>query len=177
MTKEVFNDYIKPFVVLVVICLVVSLLLAVTNSMTSPVIEENARLEAERTRQEVLPGSTTFTKLDVDAAALGIEEAYREDGGLGYVMTAGYKGYGGNVVVTVGLDNDGKVVGISANVSSETPNEGTKAGQRSYLDNYMGLTGSADGVDTITNATYSSTALRTGVSAVLRAFDTVKGAN
>ena len=170
MTKEV---------VLVVICLVVSLLLAVTNSMTSPVIEENARLEAERTRQEVLPGSTTFTKLDVDAAALGIEEAYREDGGLGYVVSAGYKGYGGIVTVTVGLDNDGKVVGISANVSSETKGIGSKAGQESYLSNYKDLVNAAaaEQVDTISNATYSSTAVRNGVSSILRNFESIKGAS
>ena len=170
MNKESFNEYIKPFLVLVVICLVVSFLLAYTNSVTEPIITKNAILEAERTRQEVLPGSTTFTELGVDGLE-GVESAYRDDGGAGYVATAGYKGYGGIVTVTVGLDNDGKIVGISANVSSETPNVGTKAGQESYLQNYIGLSGTAAGVDTITNATYSSTAVRTGVTAILEAFE------
>lgn len=176
MTKEAFNEYIKPFVVLVVICLVVSFLLAFTNSKTEPIIEENARIEAERTRREVLPNATTFTELTVDTKALGIQSAFREDSGAGYVVTAGYKGYGGTVTVTVGLDNDGKVVGLSANVSSETQGIGSKAGQLTYLNRYIGLTGSADGVDTITNATYSSTAVRDGVSAAFRAFETIKGA-
>ncbi len=171
-----FNEYIKPALVLVVICLVVSFLLAFTHSVTDPIVKENERAEAERTRQEVLPGSTTFTELDVSGIE-GIETAFRDDGGAGYVATAGYKGYGGTVVVTVGLDNDGKVVGISANVGSETPNVGTKAGQESYLANYIGLSGTAENVDTITNATYSSTAVRTGVTAILKAFDSIKGAN
>lgn len=177
MTKEAFNEYIKPFVVLVAICLVVSFLLAFTNSVTAGIVEENARLEAERTRQQVLPGSASFTELQVDAVALGIKSAYREDSGLGYVVTAAYKGYGGGEVeVTVGLDNDGKVIGISADVSTQTTGIGSKAGQESYLNKYIGISGSADGVDTISNATMSSTAVRTGVSAILKAFDTIKGA-
>lgn len=176
MKGNTFNEYFKPFVVLVCICVVVSFLLAFTNSKTAPVIEENERIEAERTRQEVLPGSSTFTELDVSGIE-GVETAFRDDGGAGYVATAGYKGYGGIVTVTVGLDGEGKVVGISANVSSETPNVGSKAGQESYLKQYIGLSGTAAGVDTITNATYSSTAVRTGVTAILEAFDSVKGAS
>ena len=176
MSKESFNEYIKPALVLVVICLVVSFLLAFTNSKTAPVVAENARIEAERTRQEVLPGSGTFTELDVSAVP-GVETAFRDDGGAGYVAVAGYKGYGGIVTVTVGLNNDGQVVGISANVQSETPNVGSKAGQESYLAKYMGLSGTAAGVDTITNATYSSTAVRTGVTAILESFDSIKGAS
>ena len=171
-----FNEYIKPALVLVVICLVVAFLLAFTNSKTAPVVEENERIEAERTRQEVLPGSSAFTELDVSGIQ-GVETAFRDDGGAGYVATAGYKGYGGTVTVTVGLDNDGKVVGLSANVSSETPNVGTRAGQESYLQNYIGLSGTAAGVDTITNATYSSTAVRTGVTAILTAFESIKEAS
>lgn len=176
MTKSVFSEYIKPIVVLVVICLVVSFLLAFTNSKTAPIVAENERIEAERTRQEVLPGSSTFTELDVSGIS-GVDSAFRDDGGAGYVVTAGYKGYGGTVTVTVGLDNEGKVVGISANVSSETPNVGTKAGLISYLDRYMGLTGTAENVDTISNATYSSTAVRTGVTSILKGFDSIKGAS
>ncbi len=178
MSKETFNEYIKPFVVLVCICLVVSFLLAFTNSKTAPVVAENERIEAERTRQAVLPGSASFTELDVSAID-GVETAFRETSGAGYVVTAGYKGYGGIVTVTVGLDNDGKVVGISANVSSETKGIGSKAGQESYLSNYKDLVNAAaaEQVDTISNATYSSTAVRNGVSSILRNFESIKGAS
>ena len=176
MTKEQFNEYIKPFVVLVCICLVVSFLLAFTNSRTEPIIEENARIEAERTRREVLAGAEDFTQLLVDADALGIRSAYRENAGLGYVVTAAYKGYGGEVVVTVGLNNDGEIVGLSANVGTETTGIGSRAGQSDYTGRFIGLTGSADGVDTISGATYSSSAVRFGVNAALAAFDTIKEA-
>ncbi len=178
MTKEKFNEYIKPFVVLVGICVVVAFLLAFTNSVTAPKIAENKRIEAEQTRRAVLPGSVDFEEVACDTAALDIDSAYRETAGAGYVVTSTHVGYGGGeVVVTVGIDNDGKVVGISADVSSQTSGIGSKAGEESYLDKYMGLSGSADSVDTISNATRSSTAVRTSVSAALNAFGTIKGAN
>lgn len=178
MSKQAFDEYIKPFLVLVVICLAVSFLLAFTNSVTEPIITENKRLEAIRTRQAVLPGSVDFEEIDCDTAALDIDGAYRETAGAGFVITSTHVGYGGGeVIVTVGLDNDGRVVGISVDVSSQTSGIGSKAGERSYLDNFMGLAGSADGVDTIANATRSSTAVKQSVNAALNAFDTIKGAN
>jgi len=174
MKNNTFNEMIKPIIVLVAICLVVSALLGFTNSVTAPIIEENARIEAEQTRAAVLPGAAGFTEIDCDYAALGITGAFKENSGLGYVVTAANKGYAGDVVVTVGLDNDGKIVGISADVGTETSGVGTKAGAESYLANYVGLAGNCDGVDTISNATFSSVAVKTGVNAALKAFDTIK---
>lgn len=177
MTRENFNESLKPVLVLVVVCLVASFLLAFTNDLTASVIEHNELIEAERTRQEVLPGSVEFEEIVCDTAALDIDSAYRETSGAGYVITSTHVGYGGGeVVVTVGLDNEGKVVGISANVSSQTSGIGSRAGERSYLDEYMGLSGSAEGVDIITNATRSSSAVKAGVNAALNAFNTIKGA-
>ena len=174
MKGKTFQEMIKPLIVLVVICLVVSALLGFTNSVTAPIVEENERIKAEETRQSVLAGAESFTEIDCDAASLGITSAYKEDSGKGYVITASRKGYGGQVVVTVGIDGNGKVVGLSANVSTETSGVGSKAGLPAYTDKYIGLSGSADGVDTISGATYSSTAVRNGVSAALAAYDAIK---
>ena len=174
MKDNKFSTLVKPVVVLFAICLVVSVLLAYTNRITAPIIAENKKAAAEATRSAVLEGSTSFTFIPCDTEALGIESAYREDSGLGYVITAGYKGYGGVVTVTVGLDPQGKVVGISADVSKETSGVGSKAGKEDYLAQYKGLQGSAEGADTISGATYSSTAVKTGVNAVLAAYDKIK---
>ncbi len=169
-----FQEMIKPLLVLVVICLVVSALLGFTHSVTAPIVEENERIAAEQTRKSVLAGAESFTEIECDTAALGITSAYKEDSGKGYVITAGRKGYGGEVVVTVGIDGSGKVVGLSTNVSTETSGVGSKAGLPAYTDKYIGLSGSANGVDTISGATYSSTAVRNGVSAALAAYDAIK---
>ena len=49
-----WTEMARPVVVLVVICLVASALLGFTNAKTAPVIEENIRIEAEKTRKEVI---------------------------------------------------------------------------------------------------------------------------
>jgi len=169
-----FQEMIKPLIVLVLICLVVSALLGFTHSVTAPIVEENERIAAEQTRRAVLAGAESFTEIECDTEALGITSAYKEDSGKGYVITAARKGYGGDVVVTVGIDAGGSVVGLSANVSTETSGVGSKAGLPAYTDKYIGLSGSASGVDTISGATYSSSAVRNGVSAALAAFDAIK---
>ena len=172
--KQSLWETAKPIVVLVAICLVVSALLGVTNSITAPIIEENARIAAEETRKAVLAGAESFSEIDCDAAALGITGAYKEDSGKGYVITAANKGYGGLVIVTVGLDAEGKIVGLDANVSTETSGVGSKAGREDYVNQFIGLTGDSGSVDTISNATYSSTAVKTGVDAALAAFSAIK---
>lgn len=174
MKGKTFQEMIKPLLVLVAICLVVSALLGFTNSVTAPIVEENERIKAEETRQSVLAGAEGFTEIACDAEALGIDSAYKEDSGKGYVITASRKGYGGAVVVTVGIDAGGKVVGLNANVSTETSGVGSKAGLPAYTDKYIGLSGNADGVDKISGATYSSTAVRNGVNAALAAYDAIK---
>lgn len=60
-----WTEMARPVVVLVVICLVASALLGLTNAKTAPVIEENIRIEAEKTRKEVLPAASEFTELEV----------------------------------------------------------------------------------------------------------------
>ena len=176
MTKSnKFEEIVKPLIVLIGICLVVSALLAFTHSVTAPIIESNGDAQADQTRSEVLEGATSFTKIKCDTEALGIDSAYKEKSGLGYVITASNKGYGGPVVVTVGLDENGTIVGISVDVSTETSGIGSMAGEPEYKDKYIGTSGTAD-VDTISGATYSSTAVKTGVNAALAAFDAVKGA-
>ena len=178
MKKETtFEAMIKPVIVLFCICLVVSALLGFTNSVTAPIIEENARITAEQPRSAVLAGATGFTEVelsDAQLSELNITGAYKENSGLGYVITSANKGYGGDVTVTVGLDASGKIVGLSANVSTETSGVGSKAGQEAYTDQFVGLTGNSDSVDKISGATYSSTAVKTGVNAALAAYDAIK---
>ena len=107
--------------------------------------------------------------------ALGVNDVYVDEGGSGYVLSASSKGYKGTVTVTVGLDNDGKIIGISADVSTETTGIGSKAGDPEYIvDRFVGLSGSADSVDTLSGATYSSKAVKQSVSAILDAFEQIK---
>ena len=169
------HDMLYPFTVLGCICLVSAALLGYTHGVTEPMIREMKEKLAQEARIAVLPGASSFTRVDCDAEALGITGAYREDSGAGYVLSAENKGYGGNVAATVGLDPDGKIVGIRVDASSETQGVGTKVGTSAYLDQYIGNEdpGSIDG---ISGATYSSTAMKENVSAVINAFREIREA-
>ena len=57
MKGNTFQEMIKPLLVLVIICLVVSALLGFTHSVTAPIVEENERIAAEQTRKAVLAGA------------------------------------------------------------------------------------------------------------------------
>lgn len=176
MAKTGFvHEMLKPFAVLVCICLVAAGLLGYMHGVTDPIIEEMKEKTAQEARIAVLPGATSFTEVDCDTEALGIDSAYKEDTGLGYVLTAERKGYGGNVVATVGLDQYGNIVGILADVSSETQGVGTKVGISAYLDQYIGNEHPAS-VDGISGATYSSNAMRESVVAIINAYKEIKEA-
>lgn len=176
MTRETYNENVKPFLVMVCICVVVALILSATNNLTAPVIAENNAAAAAETRSAVLPGSGEFTPVEVNCEALGIDSAFADENGTGYVITATRSGYKGNVAVTVGINCDGAVVAVVADVASETKGVGSKAGDADYLSEFQGLRGSTDEVDVIAGATYSSSAVQKGVSAALAAFETIKEA-
>ena len=177
MSKKgnVWEDLLKPVVVLLCISLAAAVLLGFVNSKTEPIIEENARIKAEQTRAAVLSGAKAFEEIEGDFAAYDIDSIYKETSGLGYVITSTHKGYGGDVTVTVGIDPNGKIVGLSADVKTETQGVGSKAGDAKFLDQFLGLSGSAaaSGVDSITGASYSSAAVKNGVNAALNAFDKI----
>ena len=170
---NVWEDLLKPVVVLLGIALAAAVLLGFVNSKTEPIIKENARIKAEQTRAAVLAGAKGFEEIKGDFAVLDIDSAYKDTSGLGYVITSTHKGYGGDVTVTVGLDPNGKIVGISADVKTETQGVGSKAGEAKYLDRFLGASGVAN-VDSLTGASYTSAAVKNGVNAALAAFDKIK---
>ena len=171
--SEFWNEMGKPFVVLLAICLISAALLGVLHGITAPVIEENARIKADETRRAVLPAADAFEQVPVPEGS-PVSEIYKAANGAGYVVTATRYGYHGDVTVTVGFDAQGAVVALSADVSTETSGVGSKAGDAGYLNRFVGLSGSADSVDTISGATYSSTAVHTAVQDAMDALALVK---
>lgn len=174
MKSKTMQDLIRPVLVLTVICLIAAALLGGVNSITAPIITENARVKAESTRREVLPGAGSFTEIDCDLEALDLTGAFKENSGLGYVFTSSHKGYGGPVVVTVGLSPEGEIIGLSVDVSTETTGIGSKAGRADYVSRFIGLSGDVSSVDSISGATYSSNALKAGLKAALAAFEALR---
>ncbi len=171
------KNMIKPFVVLVVICLIAGSLLALTNYITEPIISENAEKAAAETRLAVLPDAKEFSKIEsLDADEINsIHKGVDGDGNtVGYVVSVTRKGYK-SVSVTVGLDAEGKIVGMSVDASKETSGIGSKVALDEYVSKFIGLHDNADDVDIIAQATYSSSAVKACVNAALEAFSEIGG--
>ncbi len=178
------KDLFAPTIVLVSICLVASMLLAATYRITEPIIAEITIRNANEARAEVLPEAESFTKLEEIELLEGVDEVYKADNGAGYAITATTKGFGGPVRVMVGLNAEGRIVGVKVtDAANETPGLGSKATHPSYTDNFLNLIAvtndkndsSASYVAPLTGATYSSKAVFNAVKAALDQYARIGG--
>ena len=157
--KNTWNDFVKPIVVLGVICLVTSLLLAVTNNVTAPIIAENAVKTANATRQALLPSADTFTEVAPETPTEGVTAIYKADNDSGYVITAQAKGYGGEVPVMVAFNAEGTIEAVQFLDNDETPGLGQKVKSEAFQSQFSGMPAEEFGlsdIDAITGATISS---------------------
>lgn len=190
MTKnENFKEYGMPVVVLVAICFVTTLLLALTNSVSEPIIIKNQAITATANRKELLPDADDFTQLELDKYAASsdgmatVTEVYKANNDTGYVMTCMTKSFGGDLTMMVGLDAAGAVTGVKVTDHADTPGVGTKDQDPEYLAQYISKT-ALSGEDVkkeadfnfITGASVSGTAIHKGVYAALAQYAELGGA-
>ena len=172
--KKSFNEIIKPVLVLVSICLVVTALLAYINSVTSPII---AKAEEEKTQQamtEVLSEADSFEKLEIENLPERVTEAYSATNGAGYVFMLTTKGYGGDMKLICGMDADGVIEQCKTLSHAETSGLGSKTAEDPYRNQYCGKSAETLGeVDAITGATISSNAYKNAIEDAFKAYDIV----
>lgn len=170
---------IKSIVVLTVICLVIAGALAVVNSFTAPIISAAAAERETASRQQVLPAAADFEPIVSDAMPATITGAYKgvdaSGATVGYVFTAGNKGFDGTILVMTAIGTDGKIVQVSTlDVTSETATLGGLTAKESYTSMYPGKDASLDGVNAISGATITSKAYERCVLDAFAAYDAVK---
>lgn len=176
--KKVWDDFARPIVVLGVICLVTSLLLAVTNDITAPIITENAIKKANETRAALLPAADSFTEVKMETEIEGVTEVYSADNGTGYVITAQSKGYDGPVPVMVSFNKEGSVEAVRFLDNTETPGLGKKVSEPAFAQQFFGIPAenfTLEDIDAVTGATFSSKAAVNAINAAIDAYSVVKG--
>ncbi len=176
MKSSVKADFVMPIVVLMLICLVMSGLLAATNFITEPIITEGDALRAEQARIDALPAADGFEKLDVSLPdGSTVTEVYEATNGAGYVFMSATTGYGakGSLQIICSIDADGKIVKTATLAHDETPGLGTKVTEATFADQFSGVDSSMSGVDTISGATISSTAYVNAIRDVFAAYETI----
>ena len=187
--KETLTLTIK----LLLICAIVTGLLAFVNHVTYPIITKNDQKTFEETMSQVLPDAGSFEELDLKdfkpaESGVTLESIHQSTSG-GYVAsTVCSEGYGGDISVMVGIYPDGTISCIKIMSMSETPGLGAKSTDPSFTDQYQHLTApisviknaEPDGnqITAISGATITSKAVTKAVNAALEAYEfALKGGN
>lgn len=175
--KKNFNEIVKPVLVLVCICLVVTALLAYINSVTSPIIAKAEQEKTEQAISEVLTEAEGFRPVEVDNLPDRVTEIYSAENGSGYVFMLTTKGYGGDMKLICGIKSDGTIEQCKTLSHSETSGLGSKTAEDPYRNQYCGKSSDTlSEVDAISGATISSTAYKNAIEDAFKAFDMVKEA-
>ena len=170
------DDFVKPIVVLTLICLLVAGALAVTNAATEPVIKAAAAERADQARREAIPGASGFTEVSTEGLPDTVREVYASDNGVGYVFTVVVKGYGGDITVICSIDNDGKIMSTAVlPPHSETSGIGTRIEEPQFTDTFIGAGPGLEGVSAVTGATISTTAYIQAIKDAFAAYELIKG--
>ena len=102
------KEYIKSVGALTVICGVLAVILAITNSITTAVIAENEAAAATEALRMVMPEGEGFEEIDISSYTLPstVTTAYKESGGA-YVVQLLTTGYGSGMSIMCGVDATG----------------------------------------------------------------------
>ncbi len=195
---------LKNTAILTVITLVAGTLLGLVYEITKKPIEvahENAKQEAYKKVLEDAFSFETYKEFDAEQANailkdMGLLEneisevavAKDKDGNqIGCVITAvSHEGYGGDIVVSVGIQNDGTVKGIEMLKIGETAGLGMKATEPEFKDQFKDkqvpffkYTKSGESgdemIDALGGATITTNAVTNAINAALVFFQDMTG--
>ena len=156
-----------------------ALLATGVNSATKNQIEQHAAKAGTAVYQSVLQGADSFEPLETQASRYTIDAIYRglnaSGEPVGYVGQTTVTGYGGPVVVTAGVDQEGVVTGVDVGGSdfNETPGLGGFTKEKKFTDQFVGktaglsLNAEENGVEAVSGATISSSAVTGGVNNIV----------
>lgn len=168
-----------PTVSLFLICLIVTAILALTDSVTAEQIAANEAQSKQQSMQNVCPDATSFQEIIPDVMYAGLNDELKP---VGYAISTAAQGYGGQVKVMTGIHDD-VIIGVDVFYNdAETPGLGKNTSNESFRDQYKGLStsenisvskDSADGqtVDAVTSATISSRAVTAAVNEALQIYN------
>lgn len=166
-------------IILGVICLIATLVLAVTYEVTKPRIDEQMRSEEQTALRSIIPGADSFLVKSVD----GIEyfEAIKRGDMIGYCIRITATGYNGYIRMVAGIDTKGVIKGVEVLEQYETPGLGAKIseirpGEKEawFLRQFKGKSASnievGGQINAITGATISSRAVTDAIRKTVEEF-------
>ena len=153
--KEIFPVIFITLVVFVSVALVSG-----TDSITKDKIAHQIDQKIQGMLVETFPDMNEYTFTD------DIYTIYSDDTLVGYAFLATGKGYGGDIDILVGLEDEQTLKGITNVTQSETPGLGSKIIESSFVSEFVGvniddifLKKDGGQIDAITGASISSEAV------------------
>ena len=185
---------IKNTLILVAISLSAALLLSVVYAVTKNTIAEAEEKERMDSFYYVLPNAKEFVNdggdrlINFNNKNVGVEiisayKGYDENGNAAgtVVSVVSHKGYGGDVTLSLGMDNNGVITGMKVTDMSETSGLGAECQNTEWAAQFTGLSrypltymqkGQPEGdtIDALTGATITTKAVLEAVNAGLSYF-------
>ena len=159
------KSMLKPIIAIAVMALI---LFGAVKGF-SGIAAANENKEMNEMMATILPGSTTFTWEEYDGEDTSIQSVYKVE--TGFVIQTSAYGYAGNIVMMVGVSNEGTVTGLVVRDLSETYGLGANAlTDTAFLSQYLETSGDAEvgnNVDAITGATVTSKAVTRAVNSAV----------
>lgn len=145
------DKIIKPAVVLAVVAFASSLLLSHVKKITYPNILRQQQEKQIQALAIVLPGYSDIEKktVQIDGADFTFWQGSKNDDKTilkGYAFITSRTGFSGDVESMVGVDESGKILGISVLLQTETPGLGARCQEIASSNTFLGtLLGSSSG--------------------------------
>lgn len=173
------KEAVSMVAVLACICIVVSALLGYVNSITKDKIAAISFEKMQNAMADIMPGCT-FEEIALDKSS-SLDALYTaKDSGnntVGICSKVTVSGFANDIVLIVGVNDDGTVAGVRITEINETAGLGSRTNDPDWLKQFNGLSGkinlvrkattSPTDVVAVSGATISSTAVTKGVQTVL----------
>ena len=187
----------KPVIALTLIAAIAGVALSGVYSMTKDTIDQQKKLAEAAAYSEVCPEAASFDFSDKVQGILGDEGIDQGDAHInacyigkdgsgnvvGYALSISTQGFGGQIIMAMGLTPEGEVINISFTELNETAGLGMKATEPEFKNQFIGKSGSVtmvkgaasaeDEISAITGASVTSTAVTGAVNAGLEFYETV----
>ena len=155
-----------PVIVLTAVVAISVTALTYTDRLTRGEIEAQKEAETVSMLTEMFPEMSQYEFAD------DIYTIFSDGDIIGYTFVATGKGYGGDIDILVGLEDEDTIKGITIISNKETPGLGTRITEPSFTEEFSGIgidevALSEDGgeLDAITGSTVSSVAVIDAVKA------------
>ena len=159
------KSMLKPIIAIVAAALI---LFGAVKGL-SGIAAANEDKEMNEMLATLLPGDISFEWVEYDGEDEAVQAVYQGTSGV-VVQTSAY-GYAGDIVMLVGVSNEGTVTGLVVRDLSETNGLGAKAlTDTEFLSQYLGTAGDAEignNVDAMTGATVTSKAVTRAVNSAV----------